>query len=89
MPVPRAARRLYPGNAKSPVAVGTGNGVLVTFDLPTPNVVTCMVMVDGLVQPAAAWVYSRGTGTLGRDQLVFDADFIPASGAVIEVFTLS
>jgi phage gp36-like protein len=63
--------------------VGTGDGLKTTFDTPFLEATTLKAFVDGEEVTSPAPTLSRGTGTGGRDQVVFGT--APAEGAVVAV----
>jgi phage gp36-like protein len=63
--------------------VGTGDGVETTFDTPFIEVTSIKGYLDGTQVTSPAPTLSRGTGTGGRDQIVFGS--APALGKVVSV----
>lgn len=63
--------------------VGTGDGTDTTFDTPFVEVTSIKGYLDGTQVTSPAPILSRGTGTGGRDQIVFEA--APAAGKVASV----
>ena len=62
----------------------TGNGVTTTFDLPAKNVRSYAVYVGGVLKVAGThYNISAGTGSLGKDQVIFTGGNTPAAAAVI------
>lgn len=68
------------------LAVGTGDDVKVTFDLPVKSVEGATVRFDGVAQPTG-WTILAGAGPDGQDQVTFDS--APGDGVVITLDTTS
>ncbi len=63
--------------------VGTGDGIATTFTTPFLEITTFKVYVDGTLLTASIPTLSRGTGTDGRDRIVFAT--APTAGQVVSV----
>lgn len=63
--------------------VGTGDGLETTFTTPFLEVTSIKGYVDGTQVTSPAPTLSRGTGTDGRDEIVFSA--APALGTIVSV----
>lgn len=63
--------------------VGSGDGLETTFTTPFVEVTSIKGFVDGTQVTTPAPTLSRGTGTDGRDEIVFSA--APASGTAVSV----
>jgi hypothetical protein len=64
---------------KQPSVIGTGDASTATFTTPFFRPSTIAVYIDGVLQ-TTGYTVSRGTGTAGRDQIVFSS--VPASGSI-------
>ncbi len=62
--------------------VGTGDGTIATFDLPSRNTdqSTLKIYLNG-VEQTSGWSFSAGTGQYGADQIIFTT--APAVGDII------
>lgn len=69
-----------------PALVGTGDGAVVNFDLPSAGVAAVMVAVAGAVQAPADYSISAGAGTGGVDRLVMGT--APSAGQKVVVHYL-
>ena len=69
-----------------PALVGTGDGAIVNFDLPSAGVAAVMVAVAGAVQAPADYSISAGAGTGGVDRLVMGS--APSAGQKVVVHYL-
>jgi phage gp36-like protein len=63
--------------------VGTGDAVETTFDTPFVEITTYKVYVDGTLLTTSIPTLLRGTGTDGRDQIVFGS--APSAGKIVAV----
>lgn len=79
----RVAISAFTRTAAAPFAVGTGDGATFKWDLGHSRVDpdTLVVTWDGNL---VASTHSKGTGTAGVDQVVFQHNHPPPSGAIIE-----
>lgn len=75
---------MTPLGSGEPVAVGTGNGSNLNFDLPSAGVVYASVFVSGILQDPSLWTVAAGAGTAGVDRLEFSSGNAPAASAPVE-----
>lgn len=69
------------------LAVGTGTGALVTFDLPGKDIVAAGLVIELNGTPTVAYTFAAGAGANGADRITFTV--APANGVVITCSWLS